>query len=138
VHLIRMATRTKAVLFSSMGASLKIDPSQIRVAEFWKVKGCPLGSKIRKYIRKGELPAKPFLCIYSEELLENKGSGSSCGTEKCLCPKNKSEVGDPELADHEWCSKKAVINGTIAHITAIFGFWLAGLVMENIYHSENQ
>lgn len=37
VHLIRMVTRTKAVLFSSMGASLKLDPTQIKVAEFWKV-----------------------------------------------------------------------------------------------------
>jgi len=138
VHLIRMATRTNAVLFSSMGASLKLDPTQIRVAEFWKVQGCPLGSKIRKYIRKGELPAKPFMCIYSEELLENKGSGSSCGTEQCLCPKNNSKEGDPELENHEWCSQKAVINGTVAHITAIYGFTLAGLVIQHIYNQNVQ
>jgi tRNA threonylcarbamoyladenosine dehydratase len=135
VHLIRMATRTNATLFSSMGASLKLDPTQIRVAEFWQVKGCPFGSKIRKYIRKGDLPAKPFMCIYSEELLENLGSGSSCGTDKCLCPKLKSGAGNPELDDHEWCSQKAVINGTVAHITAIFGFTLAGLVIQHIYNN---
>lgn len=134
VDLIRMATRTSATFFSSMGASLKLDPTQIRVAEFWKVKGCPLGSKIRKYIRKGELPSKPFMCIYSEELLENRGSGSSCGTEQCLCPKSKSGIGDPELDNHEWCSQKAVINGTVAHITAIYGFTLAGLVIQHIYN----
>lgn len=136
VHLIRKATRTNAVLFSSMGASLKLDPTQVRVAEFWKVKGCPFGSKIRKYIRKGELPAKPFMCIYSEELLENRGTGSSCGSEQCLCPKMKSGVGDPELDDHEWCSQKAVINGTVAHITAIYGFTLAGLVIQHIYNLD--
>jgi tRNA threonylcarbamoyladenosine dehydratase len=136
VHLIRMATRTNATLFSSMGASLKLDPTQIKVAEFWQVKGCPFGSKIRKYIRKGDLPAKPFMCIYSEELLENLGSGSSCGTDKCLCPKMKSGAGDPELDDHEWCSQKAVINGTVAHITAIFGFTLAGLVIQHIYNNS--
>ena len=134
-HLIRQATKTNAVFFSSMGASLKMDPTKIRVAEFWQVKGCPLGSKIRKYIRKGELPGKPFLCVYSEELLENRGSGSSCGTEKCLCPKIKSGTGNPELDDHEWCSQKAVINGTVAHITAIFGFTLAGLVIQDIYQN---
>ena len=133
VHLIRQATRTHAVLVSSMGASLKIDPTKIRVAEFWEVKGCPLGSKIRKMIRKGDLPAKKFQCVYSDELLENKGAGSSCGTDRCLCPKSKIAPGDAELADHEWCSIKAVINGTIAHITAIFGFTLAGLVMQHIY-----
>ena len=134
VNLIRRATRTDATLFSSMGASLKIDPSRIKVAEFWDVDGCPLGSKVRKMIRKGDLPAKKFLCVYSDEVLESMGSGASCGTDKCLCPKNKDANGDPELADHEWCSQKAVINGTIAHITAIFGFTLAGLVIQDIYN----
>lgn len=135
-HLIRQATRTNAVFFSSMGASLKMDPTRIRVAEFWKVIGCPLAAKIRKMIKKGDLPAKKFMCIYSDEVLENKGSGSSCGTDKCLCPKTKDAPGDPELADHEWCSQKAVINGTVAHITAIYGFTLAGLVMMDIYQKE--
>ena len=134
IHLIRKATRTNAVFFSSMGASLKLDPTKIRVAEFWKVKGCPLGHIVRKKIRKGDLPAKKFMCIYSEELLENKGAGSSCGTDKCLCPKSKNAPGDPDLADHEWCSQKAVINGTVAHITAIYGFTLAGLVIQSIYN----
>ncbi len=136
IHLIRQATRTHAVFFSSMGASLKLDPTKIRVAEFWKVKGCPLGHIVRKKIRKGDLPAKKFMCIYSEELLENKGAGSSCGTDKCLCPKLKNAPGDPDLADHEWCSQKAVINGTVAHITAIYGFTLAGLVIQSIYNEE--
>lgn len=134
IDLIRKATRTHAVFFSSMGASLKLDPTKIRVAEFWKVKGCPLGHIVRKKIRKGDLPAKKFMCIYSEELLENKGAGSSCGTDKCLCPKSKNAPGDPELADHEWCSQKAVINGTVSHITAIYGFTLAGLVIQSIYN----
>ena len=105
INLIRKATRTNAVLFSSMGASLKIDPTRIKVAEFWEVIGCPLGSKVRKMIRKGDLPAKEFLCVFSDEILESKGSGTSCGTDKCLCPKNNKANGDPELADHEWCSR---------------------------------
>lgn len=133
IHLIRMATRTNAIFFSSMGASLKIDPTRIQVGEFWKVHGCPLGSMLRKRIRQGDLPAKEFLCVFSNELLENRGEGSSCGTDQCLCPKNIAAPGDPELANHEWCSKKAKINGTTAHITAIFGFTLAGLVIQSIY-----
>jgi tRNA A37 threonylcarbamoyladenosine dehydratase len=137
INLIRRATRTSATLFSSMGASLKIDPTRVKVAEFWDVIGCPLGSKVRKMIRKGDLPAKKFLCVYSEEMLDPKGSWSSCGTDKCLCPKTKNAPGDPELADHEWCTKKAVINGTVAHITAIFGFTLAGLVIQDIYNQNS-
>lgn len=131
-HLIRVVTRTDAILFSSMGASLKIDPTRVRVAEFWNVNGCPLGSALRKKIRKGELPAKKFLCVYSDELLENRGQKAGCGTEKCLCPKAETGPGDPHLVNHEWCSMKAQINGTTAHITAIFGFTLAGLVIQAV------
>jgi len=136
IYLIRMATRSNAVFFSSMGASLKMDPTRIKVAEFWKVNGCPLGARIRKMIRRGEQPSKPFLCVYSDEVLENKGSGSSCGTDRCLCPKSQLAEGDPDLADHEWCSTKAVINGTVSHITAIFGFTIAGLVIKSIVEGE--
>jgi tRNA A37 threonylcarbamoyladenosine dehydratase len=133
VHLIRTATRTRGTLFSSMGASLKIDPTRVKVAEFWNVNGCPLGSALRKKIRKGDLPARKFLCVYSDEVLENKGAGASCGTDKCMCPRAENGPGDPDLVNHEWCSLKAQINGTTAHITAIFGFTLAGLVVQSIY-----
>jgi tRNA A37 threonylcarbamoyladenosine dehydratase len=133
VHLIQTATRTPAVFFSSMGAALKMDSSKIKVDEFWKVKGCPLGAALRRRLKKSDLPpAKKFLCIYSEEVLANKGRNSSCGTEKCLCPKALAGPGDPDLVNHEWCSLKAQINGTMTHTTAIFGFTLAGLVIQDI------
>jgi len=140
VHLIQAATQARGVFLSSMGAALKIDPTKIRTDEFWKVRGCPLGAALRRRLKKHGMPAKKFMCVYSEELLENKGRNSSCGTEKCMCPKVKTATeatGDPELANHEWCSLKAQINGTIAHTTAIFGFTLAGLVMKDIYYSKH-
>jgi tRNA A37 threonylcarbamoyladenosine dehydratase len=132
MDLIRTATRTNAQLFSSMGASLKVDPTRIKVSEFWEVNGCPLAAMLRKKIKKGDLPAKKFLCVYGDEVLENLGANANCGSEQCLCPKSTDAPGDPELADHEWCSLKARINGTTAHITAIFGFTIAGLVIHNI------
>ncbi len=134
-HLIRKATRTKAVFFSSMGASLKLDPAKISVAEFWKVKGCPLASRMRRVLKKGELPAKKFLCVYSEELLENKGAGLIFNSNEPESEQNKLLPGDPELVNHDWSTKKAVINGTVVHITAIYGFTLAGLVIKDIYNA---
>ena len=131
--LIRRACLTKATFFASMGAALKMDPLKVSVAEFWKVKGCPLAAALRRKFKKSrELPARKFKCVYSEELLANKGANSTCGTSACLCPKAEHGPGDPNLVNHEWCSSKAQINGTMAHTTAIFGFTLAGLVMQDI------
>ena len=110
--LIELATHSGAKFFSSMGAALKIDPTRIRVAEFWDVHGDPLARAIRKKFRKeGRETGKPFLCVYSEELLENRG--------------------EPEEPANE-IVRKACVNGSLAHITAIFGHTLAGLVLQDV------
>ena len=106
--LILMACQTKAKLFSSMGAALKLDASRIKTAEFWKVQGDPLARALRKrFKRDGRYPKRKFQCVFSDELLENK------------MPIDPNDRG----------------NGTIAHITAIFGFMLAGLVVQDAIES---
>ena len=115
--LIELATHTPATFFSSMGAALKIDPTRIRVAEFWDVHGDPLARAIRKKIRKeGRETGKPFLCVFSDELLENRGEAQ--------------QPADDEII------KKACVNGTLAPITAIFGHTLAALVLQDIVKTE--
>ena len=90
--------------FSSMGAALKLDPTRIKTAEFWKVQGDPLARALRKRFKSdGHYPKRKFQCVFSDELLENQ---------KPIDPDDKG-------------------NGTIAHITAIFGFMLAGLVIQD-------
>lgn len=109
-HLMLKACESKAVLFSSMGAACKIDPTKIRVAEFWDVRGCPLGAALRKKFKKaGTYPAHKFFCVYDDEVLPNKGGDKG-----------------------ETCDYKAVINGTTAHITGIFGLTISGLVLQDI------
>lgn len=109
------ATRHRAVFFSSMGSALKLDFTNIRVAEFWQVDGCPLGSAMRKRMRQRKMfPSKKYLCIFSPEVLDNKG------------------IQSPATEQNPTHPQKAQINGTMAHITAIFGFALAGLVVQDV------
>ena len=137
--LILRATKTDAKLFASMGAALKMDPTKISVAEFWKVKGCPLAAALRRKFKHNKtFPSKKFPCVYSEELLRNRGENKSCGTSQCLCPKAAEGPGRADLLNHEWCTSKAQINGTIAHTTAIFGFTLAGLLIQDICKSYEE
>ena len=75
---------------------------------------------LRKKLRqKGTVPERSFLCVYGDEVLGNRGA---CG-------------GDSEasLSAEAAASGKAVINGTTAPVTAIFGMTLAGLVINDIY-----
>ncbi len=118
-HLILEATRCRHTrLFSSMGAALKLDPTKISVAEFWKVQGCPLGAALRRRFKKSQqFPGRTFKCVYSPELLPNLGEASA--------------------ADPSMTFNKAAVNGSLCHITAIFGMTLAGLVIEDIVKRAN-
>ena len=100
--LILMACKENVGFFSSMGAALKMDSTRIRVTEFWKVSGDPLARALRKRFKhNGQYPSRKFLCVYSDELLQNLGEKTDRG------------------------------NGTLVHITAIFGFTLAGLIVQD-------
>ena len=127
--LILMATKTNARFYSSMGAALKLDPTRIKIAEFWKVQGDPLARALRRRFKalskrekndacissseheearpkvkhEGQYPHRKFLCVYSDELLENK------------MPIDPLDKG----------------NGTVVHITAIFGLMLASMVIRD-------
>ena len=78
------------------------------------------------------------MCVYSDELLKNKGENASCGTEKCMCPKAIEGPGDSDLVNHEWCSLKAQVNGTTSYMPAMFGMTIASLVVQAIEIEASQ
>ncbi|MDR1116290.1 MAG: tRNA threonylcarbamoyladenosine dehydratase [Tannerella sp.] len=132
-HLIVTATRAKATFFSSMGAALKSDPTRIKVAAFQKVQGCPLAAALRRRLKKTAPPVKKFLCVFSDEVLPNRGAQAESSQQ----PEQSPDLSDSrkQIAGNGqsvWDKRKACINGTMVHITAIFGFTLAGLVIQDI------
>lgn len=131
VSLITIATRTKSKFFSSMGAALKMDPTRIRVGEFWEVKGCPLARALRnKFKRQQFYPAKKFKCVYSDELLEN--SGYEDYGKKIGIYVNNSDIKNEREEARAGSTFKAQINGSLMPVTSIFGITLGGLVIEDI------
>lgn len=100
-------------LFSSLGAALRIDPTKVRVAEFWKVTGDPLASAMRSSMRKHKLfPGRKFQCLFSEEPpMPNLGAA---------------------IGDGSQMFTKVQANGSLCHITGIFGMTLAGLIIKDI------
>ena len=79
--LILHASAAPGVFFSSMGAALKLDPSKVRIAEFWDVRGCPLGAALRKkFRRENTLPARKFLCVYDEEVIPRPADATVNGS----------------------------------------------------------
>ncbi len=99
LHATSLSPRVR--FFSSMGAALKMDPTQVRVDEFWKVQGCPLARALRqRFKREHAFPSCKFKVVYSPEVMKNH------------------RRGEP--------------NGSMVHVTAVFGFTLAGLVIQDL------
>ena len=105
--LIIYASRVRgAKVFSSMGAAMRFDPTQVRVAEFWDVKGDALARALRERMKKlGVKPYKKVKCVYS---LENKPN-----------PNTSLKGGEP-------------IKGSLMQVTAVFGCTLASLVIKEL------
>lgn len=131
--LIEMACRTDAKFFSSMGAALKLDPTRVKVAEFWRVEGCPLARALRQRFKKAKRrPARKFMCVYNDELMANKGTDIISDTGYSMCPEAAGGSDYAPQLNQDRCSGKAQINGSLMHITAIFGLTIAGLVMKDL------
>ena len=106
--LIIRASRVRgAKVFSSMGAALRFDPTQVRVAELFDVKGDALAKAVRARMKRLEVkPYKKVKCVYSLENVKPTPTPSLKGGEK--------------------------VKGSLMQVTAVFGCVLAGLVIDDI------
>lgn len=109
--ILRVTSGRRPRLISSMGAALKSDPLKIDVAEFAKVKGCPLARALRDRFKRGRVwPRRKFQAVYSPELLKN------------------ADEREAELTVNGM--KRP--NGTLVYATAVFGLTIAHLVVSRL------
>lgn len=128
VLLLEHAQEAGVAVYSAMGAGAKLDPTRIRVAPLSESSVCPLARMVRKRLGRRGTP-RDFLCVYSDELPRDPLEATACGTGACAC---RPAHGEGHKGSPDWCRQKKRINGTVVHVTAVFGFTLAGLVIQDI------
>lgn len=100
--LIERSTASGRKFFSSMGAALKLDASRIKVAEFGRVQGCPLARALRQRFKR-------------EGRWPQRKFQCVYSDEPAV---RKPQPGEP--------------NGSLVHITSIFGNMLAGMALRHL------
>ncbi len=108
IFLIYHAVKEGLKLTSSMGSGGKLDPSQIRVADFGDTYNCRLAYLLRKELRKLDVHGG-FKVVFSTEQVPKE----------VIIP----VVGEP--------NKKSTV-GTSSYIPAIFGCTLASIVIRDL------
>ncbi len=112
--ILRTTALPHPTLLCSMGAALRIDPTRVRLAEFGKIQGDALARAVRNKFKKNKtFPRRKFLCVYSEEPA-------------------MTNYNDDSTVQEALTFNKVQINGSLCHITSIFGMTLAGHVIQEI------
>ncbi|MDR2942760.1 MAG: epoxyqueuosine reductase QueH [Treponema sp.] len=106
LDLIETVCSAGVSLFSSMGMALKMDPSMIRIAPFWKTTNCPLARLVRQGLRKRGF-FSDFTVVYSAE--------------KPIRAENSAPANGVKH-----------VNGSVVTVTATAGLYLASLVLRDI------
>ena len=94
---------------SSMGAGNRLDPSRIKIADIGKTDMCPLARQMRKRLLKHHGIRRGILTVYSDEHPRDP------------LPPEPTSQGRPRA-----------VNGTISYMPPLFGFMLAGAVINRL------
>jgi tRNA A37 threonylcarbamoyladenosine dehydratase len=141
VHLISRCMTLGVPLISSMGAAARIDPSRIKVDLLANTQGCPLARIVRSRLKKADI-SRDVWCVYSDEPPSKPATTpatTSATTHTPIRPEPTPAVCDTDeisTPSPNWDAQKKQINGSLVHITAIFGFTLAGLLIQRIHEKS--
>jgi len=106
-------------VISSMGAARRTDPFAIRVGDISKTLVCPLAARIRRTLRRKGI-ARGIRCVYSLETPPPQDFSLEEGEEEYY------KRGRPRRPQ-----------GSIAHITGIFGYIAAGEILNHLLEMNN-
>lgn len=129
-HLIATCKQRGLPLVVSTGASARMDPTRIQVADLADTAIDPLAQACRKILRqKYDFPiAGPFgiKAVFSDERPHEPVDLHYDGDLgfHCVCPGGKN--------DHHSCEERAVIYGTASFVTGTFGLTCASVVVREL------
>ncbi|MCB9778843.1 MAG: tRNA threonylcarbamoyladenosine dehydratase [Alphaproteobacteria bacterium] len=129
-HLLAECRRLALPVVCCTGASGRLDPTRVAVADLADTTIDPLASAVRKILRKQHgFPAKGpwgIPAVYSTEHLRPSQPLIYDGDDgfSCVCPNGEN--------DHHGCESRSVIWGTAGFVTGAFGFAAASVVVQHI------
>jgi tRNA A37 threonylcarbamoyladenosine dehydratase len=123
LHLIKSCREMGIPIVSSMGAAAKLDPTKIGVADISKTHKCRMARSVRKLLKRQGIESGVKVVFSTEEYRERETKAGEYRT-NCVCP-DRNDRRFP-------CEHRRVILGSSSFIPPIFGFTLAGVVINDL------
>jgi tRNA threonylcarbamoyladenosine dehydratase len=132
ILLLEKCVESGTTVYSSMGAGARSDPTRIKIDFISKTSGCPLARRVRKLLREKNITAD-IPCVYSDEQPVSPAVETLCGSGECVCVHDRASFcSENDTESIDWCGMKKQVNGALVHVTGVFGFMLAGMVIQDI------
>lgn len=123
LHLIKSCKDRGIPIISSMGAAAKLDPTRIRVADISETHKCRMARSVRKLLKKRGIERGIKVVFSTEEYREQEVKDGGCKG-SCICPNRDDQRFS--------CEHRRVILGSSSFIPPIFGFTMAGVVVNDL------
>ena len=125
IELILRAQKEGVPIISAMGAGNKLDAGQLKVADIYDTKVCPLARVMRRELKKRNV--KSLKVVYSDEqpIRPIEDMSISCRAH-CICPPG---------AQHK-CTESREIPGSTAFVPAVAGLRIAGEFIKDLSKGE--
>lgn len=121
IHLIKNCRQREIPIISSMGAAMKLDPTQVRVGDISETHTCRMARSVRKLLRHEGITSGVLVVYSTEEFREPKVADAGCRG-NCICPNKDDQIFS--------CEHRRVILGSISYLPSIFGLTMAGMVVK--------
>lgn len=123
LDLIERCKNKNIPIISAMGAGNKLDPTQLKVADIYETKMCPLARVMRKELKNRNI--KDLKVVYSEEkALTPIDIDGGCKS-NCICT-NKDEI------DSRNCTARRQIPGSVSFVPSVSGLIIASEVVKDL------
>jgi tRNA A37 threonylcarbamoyladenosine dehydratase len=122
IHLLKSCRERGIPVISSMGAAMKLDPTQIRVGDIAETSRCRMARAVRKLLRKEGIDGG-IKVVYSLEEFRKPLTDGGCKN-NCICPNKEEQLFS--------CENRRVVLGSISFIPSIFGLTMAGVVVNDL------
>ena len=121
IELVMRADRLDIPIISSMGTGNKLNVCELRVADIYKTKVCPLAKVMRRELKKRGI--KKLKVVYSEEqpIKPIEDMAENC-RDNCVCPPG---------TEHK-CTQRRAIPGSVSFVPPAAGLIIAGEIVKDL------
>lgn len=123
VELLAAAFAHGIPIISSMGAALRTDPTQVKIADLMETKKCPLARRIRRRLRLRGIE-RGIPCVFSTEAVD------------FTYEEPEQEEGNEHLLPHQPSPRRVL--GSLPTLTGIFGLIIANQAIRQLSGMQNK